>query len=229
MAEKRKPMDLAKTPKPHVSQKKGRDPKRPVGWYCAGHNRDGDPCTNRAGKGTDHLGQGKCKSHGGATPLKHGRYSTITRPRIAELLNQFEDDPDPLNILPEVKLLRALIIDYIERYDAFTDALLSWYDSWKKDGVNEGRPRQVIDILTVGKFIADIGSLVEKIQKQRQEGTISMATLNRVMEMMAIEVASAVQEVVKDADQSAKLLGIIENRWSTISLDNPRPGTERSP
>src|SRR5690554_1667741 len=97
---------------------------------CGAKTRSGAPCKKQAGWGTDHLGQGKCRLHGGATPVKHGRYSTITRPRIRELLDQFENDAEPLNLLPEVKLLRALLTDFVERYDEITEATLAWHNSW---------------------------------------------------------------------------------------------------
>ena len=36
-------------------------------------------CARPAGWGTQHLGFGRCKLHGGATPYKHGRYSKVVR------------------------------------------------------------------------------------------------------------------------------------------------------
>lgn len=35
---------------------------------CGGTKRNGQPCTQRAGYGTEHVGIGKCKFHGGCTP-----------------------------------------------------------------------------------------------------------------------------------------------------------------
>jgi len=86
-----------------------------------------------AGWGTDHLGQGRCKLHGGATPIKHGRYSLIRRDGIRELIEQHEKDPDPLNILPELAAARALFQDFIERYDENTEALLAWHASYEQN------------------------------------------------------------------------------------------------
>ena len=74
-------------------------------------------CARPAGWGTDHPGEGPCKLHGGKTPVKTGCYSKIQRKRLRELIEEFLNDPDPFNLLPEVALLRALVLDYIERYD----------------------------------------------------------------------------------------------------------------
>lgn len=39
----------------------------------------GERCARPAGWGTTHLGFGRCKLHGGATPYKHGRYLRTVR------------------------------------------------------------------------------------------------------------------------------------------------------
>lgn len=100
---------------------------------CGAATRSGAPCAKQAGWGTDHVGQGKCRLHGGATPVKHGRYSAIKRPRLRQLIaaQDREGDADVLNTLPEIRAVRALFIDYVERYDAYTDALLAWYADWQ--------------------------------------------------------------------------------------------------
>jgi hypothetical protein len=36
--------------------------------YCGGRTRSGTKCKRPAGWGTDHLGRGRCKLHGGSTP-----------------------------------------------------------------------------------------------------------------------------------------------------------------
>lgn len=88
-------------------------------------------CRQAAGARTDHPGQGRCWLHGGASPVKHGRYSQIQRPRISALIEAFAEDPDPLNLAPEVAALRAIVVDFIERWDETTEALLAWYQSWE--------------------------------------------------------------------------------------------------
>lgn len=53
---------------------------------CGAKNRDGSKCQNPAGHGTDHVGSGKCRLHGGASngapkgnknAVKHGIYSRL--------------------------------------------------------------------------------------------------------------------------------------------------------
>lgn len=87
-------------------------------------------CSKPAGWRTDHEGQGKCYLHGGATPIKHGRYSTIKRPEIRALIEQYEADDNPLNIFPELAAARAFLHDFIERYDEWREAIIGWHVSW---------------------------------------------------------------------------------------------------
>lgn len=102
-----------------------------VSAYCGAKTRKGSPCTKAAGWRTPHAGIGRCYLHGGLTPVKHGRYSTIKHERIRDLIAEQEADPDPLNVFPEIAALRALFVDFIERYAINTEALLAWYASWQ--------------------------------------------------------------------------------------------------
>lgn len=93
-----------------------------------GKDEGGGRCRMPAGHRTDHPGEGRCWLHGGRSQKIHGRYSSIESPRIKELLEEQENDPDPSNLLPEVKLLRALAVDYINRYEDFVDATQTWHN-----------------------------------------------------------------------------------------------------
>lgn len=62
---------------------------------CGAKTRAGTPCRRPAGWGTDHVGEGRCKLHGGRSPrgflhprYKHGRYAeyeiVVTCPRLRD-------------------------------------------------------------------------------------------------------------------------------------------------
>jgi hypothetical protein len=102
-----------------------------VAAFCGAKTRKGSSCSKAAGWRTPPPGQGRCYLHGGLTPIKHGRYSTIKRERIRDLIAAHEADEDPLNIFPEIAALRALFQEFIERYDEQTEALIAWHLSWQ--------------------------------------------------------------------------------------------------
>jgi hypothetical protein len=106
------------------------------GKTCDALKRDGsgDRCVQPAGWGTSHVGQGRCRFHGGNNLVRHGRYSTIQRDQIRVLIEKHEQDPDPLNILPELAAARALFEDFIDRYEENTASLLAWHESFSISG-----------------------------------------------------------------------------------------------
>jgi hypothetical protein len=221
-----------------------------------------------AGWGTEN-DVGRCKFHGGATPVKSGRYSTVKRKRIAELLKEFRADPDPLDITEELHLLRALVLDYVERYDEVTDLLSAWHSSfgpafqdalriwrdeygdWREkmtdiyeDGwqdvevkdlpeppvlpdplEHQNKPRQVIDILQVGNFVDKITRIVERSEKMKQEGAVSLKTLDQYLTRLGEEVVATAREVIPNDVQRAQLLDTLEAKWRVIPLRDPSSGT----
>lgn len=225
---------------------------------CGAKKRDGKPCQHWAGFRTDHFGEGRCYMHGGRTPVKTGRYSSIKRPRIKELLEQYEHDPEPMNLLPEVKLLRALTTDFVERWEHFTDITFRWHALFHKEyteAVNKWRaevldmlqadadelarlfpereippvpdparyapekPRQILDITAAAGLVDKIGAMVDRIEKHRRESAITLETLEKVLELVGVELVRAVQDEVSDAAVRARLLANFERRWASLHID----------
>lgn len=105
-------------------------------YYCRAWNpRRSKYCRSRAGTGTDHVGDGRCSIHHGNAAVKHGlrrRYQFTTKP-IAELLERHESDETPLDIRPEIALLRALSEDFIERHSLTSEQLSAWHAQRRLD------------------------------------------------------------------------------------------------
>jgi len=183
----------------------------PKGYYCDAETKTPDKhlCDKRAGMGTDHLGVGKCKFHGGATPSKSGVTSIVHkfRPRLLELIEHYQNVPDPLNILPELSWIRALAADFVERYDLLAAALLAWYESQLRGGDAE-RPRQVLDISDAVRILAEATKVVERIEKIRAADAISRQDLGRIWS----EIAKVVTLYVTDETT----LGKIKDGWAVI-------------
>lgn len=138
-------------------------------------------CTLGAGHGTDHVGQGRCKWHGGASIVKSGRYSSIKRDRIRTLIERHAADSDPLNLEPEVAALRALFEDYIERYDAMTAALLAWHEDYGKARVR--LPAALCDTLgeAIETWRADILSNVGALSDDEERAHVQARAALLVM------------------------------------------------
>jgi hypothetical protein len=182
---------------------------------CEATNRGGTKCQRPAGWGTENL-TGRCKLHGGATPIKHGRYSQIKRTRVKELYEEFRQDP-------EVALLRAIMVDLQERWDEIygeDGALLAWHESFKTNRFADGKPTMLPDFSSVSQIIDRVGAMVDRIVKHKKEASISMATLTRVMEQLGVDVARAISKAGLNPDVESKLLQSIETSWNSVSLES---------
>lgn len=162
---------------------------------CGAKTRSGHPCRKEAGWGTDHFGEGRCRLHGGKVgrQFKHGQYATVTKKTIRDLANELEADPEPLNVLPELALARALLLDWLNRYgelDAYSD-----------------RPP---DPLEARPLIEGISKIVYRIERTKNAKAISPSDLYRIM----AEMGRAVDTVVADENQKAQ----IKDAWLNITL-----------
>lgn len=136
------------------------------------------------GAGTKKRVKEGTKNQPGA-PLKSGRYADKLRhPAIADLIKEFENDPDPMNLLSELAASRALFADFINRYEEFVTALLAWHESWAQgtqqiDWQDVDAMKTLIDITeknggTSSSLIKQARAIIEKfnlvaqVQKPRQ-------------------------------------------------------------
>ena len=101
--------------------------------HCGAKKRQpdfpGQTCRRPAGWGTRHVGFGRCKLHGGATPYRHGRYSTIMRDVILPDLRSkmgvyfiIELRTAVANLIPDVVRREELVRAIVKESGLFPDA-----------------------------------------------------------------------------------------------------------
>lgn len=144
------------------------------------HENNNGNCQLTAGFGTDHLGQGRCKFHGGSTPRNSGRYSRLKdSSTIKKLVEEHELDPEPLNLLPDLALARAMLEEYIDTMDSRWAVLTKWADADPSDGA---RPTVLPpDLGEARKLLHMIGGLVKKVADIKAQGGVSTPDFVRVM------------------------------------------------
>lgn len=147
------------------------DPERHCGAKTSTKSNDGTPCTRVKGFGTSHPGEGRCKFHGGSNPMKHGRYSQLRRSRnmarFHELREQYEAEPDPLNLVPDLIALRARSAVLFEEEDKDREMLADWHESYT------GKFRQEMNALRTALRSKNAAQLMQ-----------AMNTLNAIMDAM---------------------------------------------
>ena len=128
-----------------------------------------DYCSLKAGLGTSHQGKESCKYHERGSPaITTGRYATVTRNRIIDAMEQYRNDPDVLNLIPELAMLRGSL----EVFVAGTNK-------------NETSDKTISLIL---RTVDSIGSMVDKIDKIQSRQVLTAASA-RLLMLRAVDIA----------------------------------------
>src|SRR5262249_27164054 len=173
----------------------------PCGALCKSTAK---PCQNIAGKGTDHVGEGRCRLHGGATPIRHGLYSKVRRTRLGKRIAEIENDPDILDLYKELATLKALAEQAVEAYQQHEAALLAWYRAESpaytklmethdageiRDALLElrsigpKRPNERPDAKIIATLVGEIGRTQDRIRQA--ETVVTRAQMLQVFDRMA--------------------------------------------
>lgn len=146
---------------------------------CGAKTRSGTPCQRKPVAGGK-----RCKLHGGASlrgaespTIKHGRYSKYLRQSLQDKLAGV-DDGNPLDLLPELQMQRALFTEYVHRF---------------QPGITLGMG----DIDALMGWSEQIGRMVERIVKMRNETALTQAE----MQFLAARIVELVGKYVSDPDQ----------------------------
>lgn len=173
-------------------------PWREPDVFCNARGRSGARyCHNLAGKGTNHLGEGRCKFHGGNSPkyLKklENDHSLIASPKsLSERAVAYLEDPDLYNLGREIARLRAasetlnlIVVDEetrdIESIEAMTKlaAVIGRLVSQQEE-INRGR-KYVIPATKVQRWALGIREILER----HIEDPILMATIGREIQKLS--------------------------------------------
>jgi hypothetical protein len=128
-------------------------------------------CSHVAGYGTDHVGEGRCKFHHGAVtgrPPEHGRYADVAKRKLRREYERYANDPDMLNLGPELALQRALLTELVVKYQD-TDGNVA-----------------ILNKMTA--LLGDITATVNRIEKIQSQQVLTRATARLIM-LKAMEVA----------------------------------------
>jgi len=141
---------------------------------CGARTRNHDPCTQRAGWGTDHLGAGRCVKHGGknqspsSAKFRHGQAAQLKYPGIIEKVEQLKKDRDVFDLRDHIFLMEAVAQTILEDAKEIDDLfpLVKVIDNVTKavqrlHEIEVGR-RYVISIENLGSVIAKVVDVIER-------------------------------------------------------------------
>lgn len=196
-------------------------------FFCRARNTKREKyCYARSGQGTDHLGSGRCKNHGGGTPIVHGRYSNIVRDSLGEHLDhlELEDEKQMLDILPEAQFLRALASQTTENFQKFQEAVIAWNDEENAAAKTEKRRallHKFPDLSDVADVVKKVAEVVNMVHKQRSANAIGLTDFYRLMAAMADVVAVNTERSFKGRVQQQVIdeyIERIQTDWRKIKI-----------
>lgn len=174
--------------------------------YCGATAKStGKPCKRPAGWGTDHVGFGRCKLHGGATPIKHGRYSLAHRQALEAKAEKYMQDPRPGDLSAELALMRALLQDFLDRYP---------------DGIS----LPLDHIAAIYEMTEKISRMVERISKILSQTALTQAEL----QMFQAKLAELLIKYIDEPDDRTRLLDELSFTIRSNAGRNERVGIRRS-
>ena len=209
----------------------------------------GQRCRLSAGHGTGPPGVGPCKKHGGRlidANLTHGMSSRYLHEQLAPLIAQYQQDPDPLNIYPELAALRALLQRYLLVHPELSDAaaetpttsaaLVAYLravpalaaehpDLCMIAALGDAPSVGADTIEGCGKIIDRITKTVAQIEKIRADNAISRADLVRLLryQLQVVEQVIA-QRLPVSVEIQGRLVDEVKKRWGKFQygLSAPR-------
>jgi len=172
--------------------------------YCGAKKRQGaGTCRLRAGWATDHVGFGRCKLHGGATPATVGK-GPLARyrlgQRLGDLVEEFRDDPDPLNVLEEIALLRALLQEWVEK-------------AGERACEECGSPGRTAG---AASLIDRVSKVVSRVERARAVDAISRPELRDLL--------GAIGSIIRHHVRDEATLERIERDWYDLTVRSGRRG-----
>jgi hypothetical protein len=177
---------------------------------CAAKFKSGGKCLERVANVGD-----MCPRHA-RTPARTitGRFSAIKRQSIRERIADIQKfERDAMDLLPEIELTRALLINFVEEYDEFVEALTAWNNTLDP----RQRPVAIPKLEDVTKLLDTVGKLVARQNEIRNRSSISIEDFHRALSAMGMAVAAFVSD--------PNILKQIELAWGNISLDSRHPLT----
>jgi hypothetical protein len=174
---------------------------------CGAHKKKGGTCGRPAGWGTDHVGVGRCKLHGGCTPTqrKHAHLKLAERGAAVELAEAgYEPVTDPVATLADVAgQARALLAIFASKVDALGDGIR--YESEK--GVEQLRAEMAIYermLDRTAKFagkLAELGFEERRLEMDEQDGRrlveVLLAVIDAVFLLPGVNVKAEVQKRIR--------------------------------
>lgn len=171
---------------------------------CGAKTRSGGECKRPAGTGTDHVGIGRCKHHGGSTP-NHVKAANKTKAEIAVATYGLAREIDPHAALIE-ELHRtaghvAWLADLIGQFNTDKELIQTAYS--EHGSVDspavwvEMYDRERKHFASVAKTCISVGIEERRVKLAEQQGELMAQVIRGLLSDLNIPLTEEVQQVVR--------------------------------
>jgi len=167
---------------------------------CGAKTRNGGTCQHEAGWATDHVGEGRCKLHGGInkSSIKTGRYAKAAHGRLGKKIREHLNDPNPLDLTSELAILRARVDFIAEQID---------------DQNTLPTADQSAAIVAVVSGIQRLVDTISKVQtRELLTSNESLYLLVTLADVLTTEISYVRKEAISDEDALQHILGKLRHR-----------------
>lgn len=166
--------------------------------------KDGSPCQRPAGWGTQHVGTGRCKLHGGCSTGPISRYNKV-KGQLAERMARHELDPDPANLIPELTLMRSMLEGWLELHEAdqaqAIPGAVTLTENIRKI-VNTIHQMQTRELITAREYDVALTELTRIIVEEVRDADTVRRIADRFRAAFAFERAVVETTLVGDGDEA---------------------------
>ena len=213
-----------------MSQNKAHDKK-----YCGAKTRAGTPCRRPAGWGTDHVGEGRCKLHGGkstgAPPekmkgnqnaKKHGFFSRYIPQETLEIMGML-DEKSPADLIWDqimiqyAAIIRAQQIMYVESKDEIIKELRKVKNgenfSEKEWEIQFAWDRQANFLNAQSRAMSELRSLIKQFNELATEDDERRLKLE-LLKAQIDKAKAETEKITKEKENDAPPIINIIDEWS---------------
>ena len=184
----------ARVAKKHTNYSKGRK--------CPSKRKDGQPCQNPAGAGTDHPGYGTCSNHWGCTKaMRIKGHLEMVRDKSEKACRMLNLDIDYTHIAPETALLEEVRRSY---------GIVAWFDQQIEDFgwadlIDDEAERT--EVAAWYRIYHEERAHLARASKMAIDAGVAVKTL-ALLEDQAVALARAIQAVLDGLGLDDRQLGL---------------------
>ena len=182
---------------------------------CGARTRAGTPCRHPAGWGTDHVGEGRCKLHGGSS------LRGVQHPNFIDGRHSKHFDPSDVIGFDEWRASLGAELDFEDQvlFRVFIASRITVDDEGRLQPVQVMTRSGPVDFTPDPKYLLDcadtVGRIFERLRQAREGRTVNVRFADEEVRRLLDAVGRAIGRHVHDSQEREALFAEIEAAVAT--------------